>query len=307
MNFKTTLAIFCGVSLIVLLSAALVGRQAQKDRNEKARTRTFEVYGTVRAIDSTNKTLRIAHEEIPGYMPAMAMPFPVKDLTLLQKVAPGDRVRFDLTVTRDDSWIARIEKIGTESSSAEASTSPAPIATELEGESIKPGEQVPDFALTDQNGRAMHLRDFRGKVVLLTFIYTRCPLPNFCPLMTKNFAELQRRLTKEFPGKYQLLSVSIDPEFDKPEVLKDYAARCGADPKCWTFATGDADSIRFVAQMMGLYYAPENGLISHDLRTALIGVDGKLVHTWKSNVWTPYELQRRVREVLTGSADVALK
>jgi len=143
--------------------------------------------------------------------------------------------------------------------------------------------------------------------VLLTFIYTRCPLPNFCPLRSKNFSELEHRLGAKFTNRFKLLSVSIDPEFDTPEVLKAYASRYEAWPGDWTFACGNADQIKFVADLMGLYYARENGLISHDVRTALIGPDGRLVHLWKSNVWTPYEVQRRVREILTGAKDFAAR
>lgn len=174
-----------------------------------------------------------------------------------------------------------------------------------EAERVQVGEIVPDFKLTDQNGHAVHLSDFRGKVVVLTFIYTRCPLPNFCPLMSKNFSQLEERLSKEFTNRYELLSISMDSEFDTPEVLKEYGTRYTASAKDWTFATGDAEQIKFVAGLMGLYYAKENGIISHDLRTALISPDGRLVHLWKSNVWTPYEVQRLVRDTLTGDKYVA--
>ena len=169
------------------------------------------------------------------------------------------------------------------------------------------GETVPDFQLVDQDGRAVRLSDYRGRAVVLTFIYTRCPLPNFCPLMSKHFAELEQRLNKELPGRYHLLSISMDPEFDTPAVLKEYASRYEARTADWTFATGDAGQIDTVAQLLGLYYVRENGLISHDLRTALFGPDGRLVHLWKSNVWTPYEVQRRVRETLSGSQEVAVR
>jgi len=125
--------------------------------------------------------------------------------------------------------------------------------------------------------------------------------------MSKNFADLQQRLGKEFANKYQLVSISMDPEFDRPEVLKDYAARFGAKGTDWSFATGNAEQIGFVAGLMGLYYAQENGLISHDLRTAVIGPDGRLAHLWRSNVWTPYEVQRVVRAMLTGSEDIVVR
>jgi protein SCO1/2 len=155
---------------------------------------------------------------------------------------------------------------------------------------------VPEFTLTDQNGRPIRLSDFRGKAVVLTFIYTRCPLPNFCPLMSKNFEALQERLSRAVPGKCHLLSVSIDPKFDTPEVLKGYAALYHADEKSWSFATGSEEQMNVVASMFGLVHEPESGMISHNLRTALIGDDGRLLHLWKSNVWTPYEVQRMLEE-----------
>ena len=154
-------------------------------------------------------------------------------------------------------------------------------------ERVQAGETVPDFALIDQNGQAVRLSDFKAKAVVLTFIYTRCPIPNFCPLMSKNFAELQRRLSQEFPGKAHLLSISIDPEFDTPEVLKNYAARYNSDEQHWTFATGTREEIEFTGALFGLIQEPAGGLINHDLRTALIGPDGRLVHAGKATSGRP--------------------
>lgn len=307
MNTRTVLTLFCGLTLAGLLAAVTIGRHVQAIHKSQAEMRRFEVHGIVIGVDVSNKSIRIAHDEIPDYMPAMTMPLPVKDVTLLQNLAAGDHVQFELDVTHDDSWIGRITRISSAAAASDPTISVTGSPGELETDTVKSGELVPDFKLINQDGQSFHLRDFRGKAVLLTFIYTRCPLPNFCPLMTKNFSDLEQRLSKEFPEKYQLLSISMDPDFDQPNVLKDYAARCDANSNDWTFATGDADSIRFVAGLLGLYYKSENGLISHDLRTALIDPQGKLVHVWKSNVWTPYEVQRRIRETLTGSPDVAAR
>jgi protein SCO1 len=292
---------------VLLGVLAVVGIGRHHTSLPATETKIFQVRGRVLGLNAAEKSIRIAHEEIPNYMPAMTMPLPVKDPALLGQVAPGDSVQFELRVTADDSWIAHIEKIPSEESVSQVAPATSPTMEELEAGQLRAGELVPDFSLVNQEGQAIHLKDFKGKAVLLTFVYTRCPLPNFCPLMSKNFAELQQRLSKEFPGKYHLLSVSMDPEFDRPEVLKEYAERYEANPADWTFATGDSASIHFVADLMGLYFQRENGLISHDLRTALIGPDGRLVHLWKSNVWTPYEVQRRVRETLTGSQDIVAR
>src|ERR1043166_521121 len=255
----------------------------------------FQVRGEVRSVDVGAKSIRIKHEEIPNYMAAMTMPFDVRDASLLSGLKAGDEIGFELVVTKDDSWITSIHKLS-EASAATVTDVSQLAAKEIQR--VQVGETVPDFALTDQDGRAVRLNDFRGKVVLLTFIYTRCPLPNFCPLMSKNFASLQERLEKEFPGKFQLLSVSIDPQFDRPEILKQYAARYTKDDSTWTFGTGTAEQSDAVGALFGLVQERGGGLINHDLRTALIGPDGRLVHVWKSNAWTPYEVQRRVEEVL---------
>lgn len=289
---------FCALTLAAILAAVTVNRNATCASTTE-RPRTFQVHGQVREIDVATKTVRIAHEAIPDYMPAMTMPFSLKNSALLDGLTVGETVEFELSVTENDSWISRIEKM------SEASGEIVAKGQASESDRVQVGEAVPDFGLVDQNGRAIRLSEFRGRAVVLTFIYTRCPLPNFCPLMSKNFAELEQRLSKEFANKFQLLSVSMDPEFDRPAVLKEYGERYSANEKDWTFATGDAEQIQFVAGLMGLYYAKENGLISHDLRTALIGPDGRLVHLWKSNVWTPYEVQRMVRETLTGTRDFA--
>lgn len=305
MKPKVALIGFCALTLGAVLTAMVFSRNFRSDA-PIANVRTFQVHGRIRSVDPANKTVRIAHEAIPNYMPAMTMPFAVKDQSLLNGMAAGEHVQFELSVTESDSWISHIEKISAERPNNVVKGLPDTAPEQnSEMERVQAGEMVPDFGLIDQNGRAIRLSEFRGRAVVLTFIYTRCPLPNFCPLMSKNFAELEQRLKKEFPNKFQLLSVSMDPEYDRPAVLKEYAGRFNADEKDWTFATGDAEQIQVVAGLMGLYYAKENGLISHDLRTALIGPDGRLVHLWKSNVWTPYEVQRLVRETLTGARDVA--
>ena len=259
---------------------------------------THQVHGKVRSVDASARIIRIAHEPIPNYMPAMTMDFPVKDSAIPKDLIAGDDVQFELLVTKDDSWISNIVKImpdrpGSASPGAEAANSAEPASSELQK-----GETVPDFQLIDQSGKSIRLSDFRGKPVILTFIYTRCPLPNFCPLMSKNFRALQERLQKEFPDRFELLSVTIDPKFDRPEILKDYAHVYSADEKCWRFATGSQEQIEAIAGLFGLVHEPEGGLISHNVRTALIGPDGRMRHLWKSNVWTPYEVARMVGESL---------
>ncbi|MFA6544625.1 MAG: SCO family protein [Limisphaerales bacterium] len=299
MKAKWVLTLLGALTLSAILCVFVFMRGGPSSHVKTVPTQTFQVRGQIRGLDMANRVIRIAHEEIPDYMPAMTMPLPVKDTALFKGLSKGDSVQFELTVTEGDSWISHIQKILSEASAAIANpaTSADYIRTN-EIERVQIGETVPDFKLVDQDGNDIRLRDLRGKVVVLTFIYTRCPLPNFCPLMSKNFADLERRLSKDFPNRYQLLSITMDPGFDRPSVLKEYAARYDANTKNWSFATGDLQQIQFIAGLTGLYYVWEGGLISHDLRTVLIGPDGRLAHIWRSNVWTPYEVQRFVAELL---------
>jgi len=308
MKLKIILLSLCLLTLADVLIVIAGRRRDHPVPTASVGPKTFEVRGQVRYVDVASKVIRITHEEIPNYMSAMTMPFSVKEPALLEGLTVGDNIQFQLVVTEDDAWIAHIQKIQTEAPVESLVPSQSADAIEArESERVQIGELVPDFQLVDQDGRSIHLSDYRGKAVLLTFIYTRCPLPNFCPLMSRNFSQLEQRLSSEFTNQYHLLSVSMDSEFDTPEVLKEYGSRYKANPRDWTFATGSAEQIQSVAGLMGLYYAKENGLISHDLRTALIGPDGRLVQLWKSNVWTPYEVQRRVRETVSGTRDIAAR
>jgi protein SCO1/2 len=297
--------------LIIFTVFAMLGGLALNHRNHAnaasaANLRTFQVHGQIRELDPVNRIVRIAHEEIPGFMPAMTMPLAVRDASLLANVRVGDSVQFELSVTDTDSWVSQLSTIKPEGAVTADAAAAAPATASDAGELHK-GQIVPDFELIDQNGKPFRLSSLRGKAVVLTFIYTRCPLPDFCPLMSKNFKALQQRLEKGAPGKFQLVSVSIDPTFDRPEVLKEYASRYAANESSWSFATASQEEINAVASQFGLVHEPESGLISHNLRTALIGPDGRLVQLWKSNVWTPYEVQRRVLETLNEAKDIAKK
>lgn len=298
MKLKLIISSLCGLTALgVIAAVALHWRLGATPSCAPIppHVRELEVMGQIRALESDGKTVVIAHEEIPDFMPAMTMPFEVKDPRLLRGLAPGDRVRFSLAVTRDNSWISRIEKLGSATNPMEQAANVPPAS---EAPRLHPGDAVPDFTLIDQRGRPWRLRDFRGQAVLMTFIYTRCPLPNFCPLMSKNFAALQEQLGRDLKGRFHLLSVSFDSEHDTPAVLRQYASVFSHDESTWSFACGTPAQVEFVTGLFGLVHLPEGGAITHDLRTALIGPDGKLVHVWRSNVWTPEEVASWVRELL---------
>lgn len=301
MNTRLIIAGFITASLIASLAVAAFSKRA----SAPPKPDTYAVKGRIIEIDPAEKSLRIHHEEIPDYMPEMTMPFAVQDAALLNGVKPGDSISFRLSVTDDDSWIDHIKIIS--STETDETVRAARELSSPELNRLEIGEIVPDFSLTDQNGRPFQLASQKQKAVILTFIYTRCPIPNFCPLLSNNFKELQKRLSKEFPGRFQLLSISIDPKFDTPQTLKSYGARYDADESTWTMATGTPEEINRIGEWFGLTHEATGGLVNHDLRTALISPDGKLLQVWKSNVWTPYEIQRSVRQALTGSIDLARK
>lgn len=302
MKANTTIVGFCLFSGLVI-AAALVLAHHRAATIPRPLEQVFHVNGVIRSLEVNEKRVVIEHEDIPGFMPGMTMPFAVKQPALLRGLSPGEPVRFDLVVTRDDSWVSGIEpRSGTAPGQLKASAPGLSRSGGIQPEALTNGQRVPDFELTDENAHQVHLHDFQGKVVLVTFVYTRCPLPNYCPLMSRNFASLQQRLGKEFPGRFHLVTISFDPEHDTPEVLKHYAEAFTQDESTWSFATGTPQQIQQLGGEFGLAYFPEAGSLTHDLRTALIAPDGRLVHIWRSNVWTPYEVQRRVREVLAPEA-----
>ncbi len=251
--------------------------------------RRFDLKGKVVSVDQLHKEAMIAHEEIKGYMEAMTMPFRVKDEWALQALAPGQAVEATLVVAGERSWIE-----GVRLSSQEASTGAIVAAVDP-----KPGEEIPDFPLLNQDGKRIHLGQYKGRPLLLTFIYTRCPIPDFCPRTSAKFADVYRRL-QSLPAsvpKPHLLTVSFDPEFDTPAVLRSYGARYmhPVDFQAWEFATGSPEEIKNVTGYFGLSHWKESGQIVHTLSTALIGPEGRLVRLYKGKEWTPEQVLAEIK------------
>ena len=285
--------LFHRLFLLAAICATAGCRRSGPPRELASRQTVYEVRGVVREVNPPENSLTIEHENIPGFMPAMTMSFAVKDPALLKEVAAGDRVKFQLAVTETDSWIASIAKIPGLTPPLTASPTPS------DASALEPGRLVPNFTLIDQNGRTIQLLDYRGRVVVVTFIFTRCPLPNYCPLMSRNFSVLQGELQRQFPEKVHLLSISFDPANDTPAVLKEYAENFGVDPKIWTFATGTPVQIKSVTTLFGLTYEMQGGSVTHNLRTALIEPNGRLEHVWKGNAWQPAEVTSMIQGVLS--------
>jgi protein SCO1 len=211
------------------------------------------------------------------------MSFFLKDKWVFKVLKPGLSVSATLVIEGDHSWLEGIVV------SEEAKPESNPLAP-LESVRTPRGEAVPDFALINQDGRRIHLHQYHGKALLLTFIYTRCPLPDYCPLMSRNFAQIleQVRSDPQLSSSARLLSISIDPEYDKPAVLRAYALDCADNPHPfdhWEFASGTPEQVRKIAEFFGLRYSTEGGQIVHALVTALIGPDGKVAKIYRGNEW----------------------
>jgi len=218
----------------------------------------------------------------------MTMAYPLKDKWAFDVLKPGQTIQATLVVASDRAWLEGIVV----SDEAKRGTNPLvpPVSV-----SIPLGQEVPDFPLINQDGKRVHLHQYRGKMLLLTFIYTRCPLPDYCPLMSKNFAQILGQVHSDpaLASSTHLLSISIDPEYDKPAVLRAYGLNCAGTPHPfdeWEFASGTPEQVRTVAEFFGLKYWTEGGQIVHALVTALIGPDGKVNQLYGGNDWRPAQV-----------------
>ncbi len=263
--------------------------------------RAFKLVGKVASIDRSSGEVAIAHEEIPDYMPAMTMKFKLAGQPVLEELQVGDKVEGTLRVGDRGSRLTDV--VITELAEPPAftlDTTGGGAVLRTRHPVLKPGQPVPDFVVTTQADQELRLSDLRGHVVVLTFIYTRCPLPDYCPLMDKKFAELARRVAL-MPGRAEqvrLLSVSFDPEHDTPDVLARHARLVGAKPPLWRFAVASHEELARVAEPLGLTYGPTRQEIIHTLSTAIIDRQGRLVELVTGNRWEVGELMNTISDVL---------
>lgn len=261
---------------------------------EKA-PRQFPVEGVVVTVDTRLRTVLVSHDAIPGYMEAMAMPFQADAKEFLAELKRGSRIRFTLCVTETSSWIANIKVVPFDSEATDPlqvrrfraleQAMGAPSANLLHE-----GEQVPDFTLTDQAGNKVQLSQFIGQTVALNFIYTRCPLPEFCFRLSNNFAQLQRRFHDRLGRDLILLTISFDPAHDLPEVLAGYAQTWKADVHSWHFLTGPPAEVHRVCDLFGVSFWNDEGTMTHSLHTAIIDRTGRLVSNIEGNQYTADQL-----------------
>jgi protein SCO1 len=261
----------------------------------EAGARTFEVRGVVRGFAPDRSTVDVEHEDIPGLMPSMTMPFTVKEPKEAAQLKIGDAIQFRMIVTDKDLFLDQVKKIAATEVRLKA-PSAIPTAASRQADRLKEGELVPSFSLTNQNDSRIASDSFRGHPLVLTFVFTRCPVPNFCPLLSHKFSELQSAIKADATlAGTRLLSVTLDPAFDTPAILKTYAEYQQADPAIWTFATGEPAQINILTQSFGVFVQSEAGTINHGLATALIAPDGTVAKIWRGNGWKVAEVLEELR------------
>lgn len=258
-----------------------------------ARERRFPIEGQVLAVDTARQEITLRHGDIRGFMPGMTMPFKVADPSAMAARKPGELIRATLVVS-DNS--GRLENIATTGEAPLPQDAPTGNRVAM----LEPGEHAPDATLVDQDGRTRRLSEWRGTTLAVTFVYTRCPLPDFCPLMDRNFVAVQRALKSDaaMAERIHLISVSFDPDFDTPAVLREHARQTGADPRVWTWLTGERDAVSAFALAFGVSTI-RNGTpgaeIVHNLRTAVIDRGGTISAILTGNDWKPETLLAALR------------
>ena len=287
--------------IILLIFSALLATSCQRSKPQA--TKRYHFTGRIISIDNQAQSASIDGDLIQGFMEPMVMSYKIKPASMLRQLSPGDSISADIVVVdhdpRDenadsDYWLENVKVTG------HAAQPPAngPKAFHMPS----PGEEVPSFAFTDQDGKHISLHQFRGKTVMVTFVYTRCPFPDFCPRMSSNFGEIYKQLGSNASlAETQLLSVSFDPEHDTPKVLRNYGFSVAHTHDAalfsrWEFAAPKAADLPKIADFFALTVKPEGGMITHSLSTAVIGPDGKIVKWYHGGDWQVSDLIKDAAE-----------
>ncbi|HEY1717331.1 MAG TPA: SCO family protein [Verrucomicrobiae bacterium] len=255
--------------LLISLDAKSAGASLPQNGGETS-AHAFAANGVIEEIKPDGKTVVIKHGAVSNYMDAMTMPFKVKDAKELAGLRRGDEISFQLHVTGTESWVGQITKTGAVSLPQNKTGPEAPPVSDARA--------LLDYKFTNELGQAASLGDFRGQALAITFFYTRCPLPDYCPRLSKNFQEASQKLEAmtNAPANWHFISVSFDTEFDSPETLKAYGESYAYDPAHWSFLTGPPDKIGELARACGVTFESSDGTINHNFRTLIIDAAGHL-------------------------------
>jgi protein SCO1/2 len=266
--------------------------------------RSFRARGIICEIPPGGQSVIVRHEEIPGFMPKMTMEFSVREPAELRGLKPGDAIAFQVRANEEDSWIEGLQRTNATDLAPLPPAGPTSSAL-LQAGQLKPGEKMEDAELLDETGRTFRLSEFRGRAVAFTFIFTRCPLPDFCPRMNQHFnrARAQLRQQSDGPTNWQFLSISFDAEFDQPGVLKRYASGYrGTNEDRWLFAVGPKGVIDAMGSKLDFRWANEGGSFVHNLRTVVLDTEGRVYRKFEGNRWKAEELAEALAEAAQGDA-----
>lgn len=277
------------------------GRSPEAGKGEEGAVTVHATRGVVRDMAEDRRTAVIRHEEIPGYMPRMTMSLNVRDTNELVGIQVGDEVTFRLLADDDTHWIDTVRRVG------KVELEPELTREDLRGgiEPLEPGEPMPDHSLVDEDGGVLRFSEFRGRAVVFTMVFTRCPLPDYCPRMSRRFAEARDWLRNSASGttNWQFVSISFDPENDTPEILRGYGNVVrGGDGDRWRFAVASAETLAVLAPQIDLHYSRSGGSISHNLRTVVLDTEGRVHRQFDGNLWTGQQLGEAVAEAAGRSA-----
>ena len=262
------------------------------------------VQGLLLEVDPSRKVIVVSCDAIPGYMEAMVMPFTVRGPENIGTLVPGTAVRFNMVQTGDEEYAEHLEAVPV--TNYESEPTEARLLTFLhraidpaaKAKIVAVGQPAPDFALTDQAQQVRHLSQFKGKVVALTFAYSRCPNPNYCFRLSNNLARLERRFRSQSGSNLILMTIVIDPDGDRGKALERYADTWKADPAAWSFLTGPLPDIRTIAESFGMNFWNDEGFLTHSFHTVVIDRDGKLAANLEGNLFSVEQLGDLVEAVM---------
>jgi protein SCO1 len=276
-------------AILALLYALTGCRQAPP-------THEYRVVGQILGVDRREARLTLRHEDIKGFMPAMTMPYRVKDPQLLDGRKAGEMVDATLEVQGTDAWITRLRVTG---------VAPLPATAPVQT-SLAAGDAIPDATFVDQHSRPVSLRNLRGRPLVISFVYTRCPLPDFCPAIESRLAAVQQRVKGEGGlATTEIITVTIDPQYDTPAVLRTHAIERGADPAIWRFVTGSVAEVDAFGQQFGVSVTRGSGTpadIEHNLRTIVVSREGRIVHIENGAAWRVEDLLEPLRRAAAGGS-----
>jgi len=294
------------LGVLLLFAATVANSSFAAPATGDPTVHSYPARGVVEQIAPDYRQVTIHHQAIPGYMMEMTMDFPVKDTNELAGISVGDKITFTLVVGENDEWVENIHRIG---HSAETTTNKMSMPMDMSHgrmmPELKPGDPLPDYALTAEDGKQIHISDFRGKVLAFTFCFTRCPLPDYCPRMNNNFEQARKILLADTnaPTNWQFLSISFDPGFDTPEVLSQYANFYrGEDTNRWLFASAPTNVLADAAVRLDLMIMRQGNNISHNLRTVVLNPQGHIYKQFDGNQWTPQQLADAITQAARSAA-----